>query len=60
MFSVLMPKQRIESSLLHSANSSRYVPSAVIKEGYLAQHLSDNTFCIINLERNEYTMYHCQ
>ena len=59
-FSVLMPKQRIESGLLHSADSSRYVPSAVTKEGYLAQRLSNNTFCIINPERNEYTIYHCQ
>lgn len=59
-FSVLMQKQRIESGLLHSADSSRYVPSAVTKEGYLAQRLSASTFCIINPERNEYTIYHCQ
>ncbi len=59
-FSVLMPKQRIESGLLHSADSSRYVPSAVTKEGYLAQRLSGNRFCIINPEKNEYTIYHCQ
>lgn len=59
-FSVLMPKQRIESGLLHSADSSRYVPSAITKEGYLAQRLSGNRFCIINPEKNEYTIYQCQ
>lgn len=59
-FSVLMPKQRIESGLLHSADSSRYVPSAVTKEGYLAQRLSGNRFCIIDPKKNEYTIYQCQ
>lgn len=50
-FSVLMSKQRIESGLLHSADSSRYVPSAVTKEGYLAQRLSGNRFCIIDPQK---------
>lgn len=59
-FTVVMPKKRIESGLLHSMDNKLYVPSAVTKEGYLAQRLSKNSFCIIDADKNQYTLYQCQ
>lgn len=59
-FTVVLPKNRIESGLLRSADHQRYVPSAVTKEGYLAQRLSSSSFCIIDADKNQYTLYRCQ
>lgn len=59
-FTVITPDARIESGPLYSADSVRFIPSAVTKEGFMAQRLSANTFCIIDPHKNEYVTYYCQ
>lgn len=58
-FQVQMPEKEIDSGRLFSADHTKYVPSAVTQEGFLAQRLSDNRFSIINAPQDQWISYTC-
>lgn len=58
-FSVAMPKMTVESGPLKSTDRHKYIPSAVTREGYLAQRVSDHKFSIINAPENKWVPYTC-
>lgn len=47
-FTVSRDSVSVESGLLQSLDRFKYVPSAVTREGYYAQRLSDKQFRLIN------------
>jgi len=59
-FSVTTAQGTINSGTLHSTDRRLYLPSAVTREGYLAQRLSDDRFCLINAPQDQVVTYHCQ
>ncbi|MEN3261225.1 hypothetical protein AAH678_21275 [Sodalis endosymbiont of Spalangia cameroni] len=58
-FSVAMPKMTVESGPLKSTDRNKYLPSAVTREGFLAQRVSDHKFSIINAPANQWVSYTC-
>jgi len=58
-FSVTTAQGTIHSGTLHSNDRRIYLPSAVTREGYLAQRLSDNRFCLINAPQDQVVTYQC-
>lgn len=59
-FSVTTSETRIDSGPLKTADRTLYYPSAVTREGFLAQRLSDNSFCLINAPNNQMVTYSCK
>lgn len=58
-FQVTLPDKEIDSGMLFTTDRTKYVPSAVTPEGFLAQRLSDNRFSIINAPQNQWISYTC-
>lgn len=58
-FRVTMDKLRLESGELYSRDPQQYIPSAVTKEGWLAQRLSDTRFSVINAPQNRMITFSC-
>lgn len=58
-FSVTLPEMTLDSGTLHSSDPERYIPSAVTREGWLAQRLSDRQFSIINSPQNQMISFSC-
>lgn len=58
-FTVTQSEQALDSGTLYSRDRTRYFPSAVTQEGYLAQRLSDTRFSIINAQKNQWISYAC-
>ena len=58
-FTVTMPEAKIESGMLHSADRTQYIPSAVTREGWLAQRVSDKKFTIIDSRQDRWITYIC-
>ncbi|HAI05712.1 hypothetical protein FHW04_000045 [Pantoea sp. AN62] len=58
-FSVSRDDVRVDSGPLQSLDRFRYVPSAVTREGYYAQRLSDKQFRLINPYQNTQITWTC-
>lgn len=58
-FTVTMPQMNVESGMLHSADRAVYIPSAVTREGFLAQRLSDKKFTLIDAQQNKWITFIC-
>ncbi|MCU5774751.1 hypothetical protein N5923_21635 [Erwiniaceae bacterium BAC15a-03b] len=58
-FTVTTAERSINSGPLQTTNRRLYLPSAVTREGYLAQRLSDNSFCLIDSPKNQMVTYIC-
>lgn len=58
-FRVTMDKLRLDSGELYSSDPQQYIPSAVTKEGWLAQRLSDTRFSVINAPQNKVITFSC-
>ncbi|MGE9553703.1 hypothetical protein ACQPT2_21500 [Erwinia amylovora] len=58
-FSVTLPDLRLESGPLHSSDRQHYIPSAVNREGWLAQRLSDTRFSVINAPQDKMITFSC-
>ncbi|WP_437612097.1 hypothetical protein [Erwinia sp. V71] len=58
-FSVTTAQGTIHSGTLHSSDRRLYFPSAVTREGYLAQRLSAHRFCLINSPQDQMVTYTC-
>lgn len=58
-FKVMMDKLELESGSLWSADPQKYVPSAVTKEGWMAQRLSDTRFSVINARQDKVITFSC-
>ncbi len=58
-FTITQPEGEVDSGTLFTTDRTKYVPSAVTPEGFLAQRLSDNQFSIINAPQNQWTSYTC-
>ena len=58
-FSVSRDGVSVESGALQSLDRFRYVPSAVTREGYYAQRLSDKQFRLINPYQNTQITWTC-
>jgi len=58
-FSVTLADQQLESGPLQSADRQQYIPSAVTREGWLAQRLSDNRFSVINAPQDKMITFNC-
>lgn len=58
-FSVTLPEMTLDSGTLHSSNPERYIPSAVTREGWLVQRISDRQFSIINSPQNQMITFSC-
>ena len=58
-FRVRMDKLQLESGALHSSDPQKYIPSAVTKEGWLAQRLSDTRFSVINAPQDKVITFSC-
>ncbi|MFS2223944.1 hypothetical protein [Pantoea sp. B65] len=58
-FTVTTADKSIHSGPLQTADRRLYLPSAVTREGYLAQRLSDNSFCLIDSPKNQMVTYIC-
>jgi len=58
-FRVRMDKLQLESGALQSADPQKYIPSAVTKEGWLAQRLSDTRFSVINAPQDKMITFSC-
>lgn len=58
-FHVTMDKLRLESGELYSSDPQQYIPSAVTKEGWLAQRLSDTRFSVINAPQDRMITFSC-
>ncbi|MEA9390747.1 hypothetical protein SJI19_09365 [Acerihabitans sp. TG2] len=58
-FQVTLPDKEIDSGTLFTTDRTKYVPSAVTPEGFLAQRLSDNRFSIINAPQDQWVSYTC-
>lgn len=58
-FRVNMPDVTLESGPLHSNDRQRYLPSAVTREGWLAQRLSDTRFSVINAPQDKMIVFSC-
>lgn len=58
-FSVTLPTMSLDSGTLHSSDRERYIPSAVTREGWLAQRISDRQFSIINSPQNQMITFSC-
>lgn len=59
-FTVTIAENKIDSGPLKTADRTLYYPSAVTREGLLAQRLSDNSFCLINSPRNQMVTFTCK
>ncbi|WP_034913203.1 MULTISPECIES: hypothetical protein [Erwinia] len=53
------PELSLESGLLQSNDRERYFPSAVTREGWLAQRLSDTRFSVINAPQDKMIVFSC-
>ncbi|MFH8134260.1 hypothetical protein ABU178_08760 [Pantoea osteomyelitidis] len=58
-FSVSRDEVKVESGTLTSLDRFRYIPSAVTREGYYAQRLSDKQFRLINPYQNTMITWTC-
>ncbi|MFG1175101.1 hypothetical protein AAFN90_16230 [Erwiniaceae bacterium CAU 1747] len=58
-FSVTLPGLTLDSGTLQSTNRERYIPSAVTRDGWLAQRISDQQFSIINSPQNQMITFSC-
>ncbi|MCP1437791.1 hypothetical protein J3D56_001227 [Erwinia persicina] len=58
-FHVTMDKLKLESGELYSSNPQQYIPSAVTREGWLAQRLSDTRFSVINAQQDRMITFSC-
>ncbi|WP_312042613.1 hypothetical protein [Erwinia sp.] len=58
-FHVSMDKLKLESGELYSSDPQQYIPSAVTKEGWLAQRLSDTRFSVINSQQDRMITFSC-
>ena len=58
-FSVSRDDVKVESGTLNSHDRFRYIPSAVTREGYYAQRLSDKQFRLINPYQNTMITWTC-
>mgnify|MGYP000938735654 FL=1 len=59
-FTVTTSQTRIDSGTLKTTDRTRYLPSSVTREGYLAQRLSDERFCLIDSPNNQMVTYICK
>ncbi|WP_049778757.1 hypothetical protein [Erwinia tasmaniensis] len=58
-FTVFMPPLKLDSGPLHSNDPQRYVPSAVTRDGWLAQRISSRRFSIINAPGDQAITFLC-
>ncbi|WP_158783782.1 hypothetical protein [Pantoea sp. BAV 3049] len=58
-FSVASSGLKLESGPLQSSDRQQYIPSAVSREGWLAQRLSDTRFSIINAPQDKMITFSC-
>jgi len=58
-FRIAMDKLQLESGPLYSSNPQQYIPSAVTREGWLAQRLSDTRFSVINAPQDRMITFSC-
>lgn len=58
-FSVTLPDLKLDSGALQSTNRELYIPSAVTRDGWLAQRVSDRQFSIINSPQNQMITFSC-
>ncbi|MFC0142151.1 hypothetical protein ACFFJN_19580 [Erwinia mallotivora] len=58
-FSVETDDLRLESGPLQSSDRQKYIPSAVTREGWLVQRLSDTRFSIINAPQDMMITFCC-
>ncbi|TKI08370.1 hypothetical protein FCN80_04075 [Martelella alba] len=58
-FTVTTAGQTVNSGMLHSADRTQYIPSAMTREGFLAQRLSDKRFSIVDAAGDRWTTYTC-
>ncbi|KOC91974.1 hypothetical protein NG42_03705 [Winslowiella iniecta] len=59
-FTVTTSQAKIDSGTLRTTDRTLYLPAAVTREGYLAQRLSDNRFCLIDSPNNQMITYTCK
>jgi len=59
-FTVTTSQTKIDSGTLKTSDRTLYLPAAVTREGYLAQRLSDNRFCLIDSPKNQMVTYTCK
>ncbi len=58
-FRVRMDRLQLESGALYSSDPQKYFPSAVTREGWLAQRLSDTRFSVINAPQDKVITFNC-
>ncbi|XBS68409.1 hypothetical protein ABK905_16945 [Acerihabitans sp. KWT182] len=58
-FTITTAQGSVESGMLHSADRTQFIPSAVTREGFLAQRVSDKKFTLINSRQDQWITYTC-
>ncbi|WP_249168423.1 hypothetical protein [Erwinia sp. E602] len=58
-FSVTLPDRTLDSGPLWSGDRQLYIPSAVTRDGWLAQRVSDTRFSIINSPQDRAITFTC-
>ena len=58
-FSVTLPDRTLDSGPLWSSDRQLYIPSAVTRDGWLAQRVSDRRFSIINSPQDRVMNFSC-
>jgi len=58
-FTITRPEGEVDSGPLFTTDRTKYVPSAVTPEGFLAQRLSDTHFSLINAPQDKWFSYTC-
>jgi hypothetical protein len=58
-FTVTLPKMQVDSGALHSTDRTLYIPSAVTREGFLAQRVSDKKFTLVDASHDRWITYTC-
>lgn len=58
-FSVMLADLTLESGALYSSDHARYIPSAVTRDGWLLQRISDRQFSMINSPQDQMITFSC-